>query len=70
VVLKRVPLGSLREDFLIPGMNFVRDRNWGGKAVAEKAYAFIICLFNTKKLRNESDQLGMLTRTGYFNCSD
>jgi len=29
VVLKQVPLGSLREEFLIPGRNFFPGRNWG-----------------------------------------
>jgi len=33
VVLKREPLGSLREEFLIPGRKFVPGRSWGGKAV-------------------------------------
>jgi len=36
VVLKREPLGSLREEFLIPGRKFVPGRNCGGKAVDEK----------------------------------
>jgi len=35
VVLKREPLGSLREEFLIPGRKFVPGRNWRGKAVDE-----------------------------------
>jgi len=29
VVLKREPLGSLREEFVIPGRKFVPGRNWG-----------------------------------------
>jgi len=36
VVLKRVPLGSQREEFLIHGKKFVPGRNWGGKSVDEK----------------------------------
>jgi len=32
VVLKREPLGSLREEFLIFGRKFAPGRNWGGKA--------------------------------------
>jgi len=36
VILKREPLGSLGEEFLIPGRKFVPGRNWGGKAVDEK----------------------------------
>jgi len=31
VVLKREPLGSLKEEFFIPGMEFVPGKNWGGK---------------------------------------
>ena len=40
VVLKREQLGSLREEFLIPGRKFVPGRNWGGKAVDEKTLSF------------------------------
>jgi len=36
VVLKQVPLGSLNEEFVIPGRKFVPGRNWGGKTVDEK----------------------------------
>jgi len=36
MVLKRVPFGSLREEFFIPGGKFVSGRNWGGKGVDEK----------------------------------
>jgi len=36
VVLKRELLGSLREEFLIPGRKFIPGRNWGGKDVDEK----------------------------------
>jgi len=36
VVLKREPLGSLKEEFLIPRRKFVPGKNWGGKAVDEK----------------------------------
>jgi len=38
VVLKRLPLGSLREEFLISRKKFVPGRNWGGKAVDEKKF--------------------------------
>jgi len=31
-----VPLGSLREEFLIPGRKFVPVRNWRRKAMDEK----------------------------------
>jgi len=46
VVLKREPLGSLREEFLIPGRKFVPGRNWGGKAVNEKTKN-IIFIYST-----------------------
>jgi len=36
VFLIRAPLGSLREEFFIPGKEFIPGRNWGGKAVDEK----------------------------------
>jgi len=39
VVLKLEPLGSLREEFLIPGRKFAPGRNWGGKVV-EKNLSF------------------------------
>jgi len=35
-----VPLGSLREEFLIPESKFVPGRNWGGKTVDEKTSSF------------------------------
>jgi len=31
-----VPLGSTREEFLIPGRKFFPERNWGEKSVDEK----------------------------------
>jgi len=40
VVLKREPLGSLREEFLIPGRKFSPERNRGGKYVGKKAKSF------------------------------
>jgi len=40
VILKRGPLGSLWEEFFIPGMKFVPGRNWEGKAVNEKNLSF------------------------------
>jgi len=54
VVLKRVPLGSLKQEFSIPGRKFVSAWNWGGKAVDEKkTQIFVIWLFTTQKLHNE-----------------
>jgi len=48
VVLKRVPPGSPREEFLIPGRNFVSGRNWGGNVVDGKAlFLLFVYLFNT-----------------------
>jgi len=53
VVLKRVPLDLLREEFLIPRRKFVRVRNWGGKAVDEKT-RFLWFIYSThKELHNE-----------------
>jgi len=54
VVLKREPLGSLREEFLIPGGKFAPGRNWEGKAV-EKNVSFSSCWCNQhiKKLHSE-----------------
>jgi len=49
VVLKRVPLGSLREGFLVPGRKFVPWRNWGGKAVNEKTRNFYYLFINTQR---------------------
>ena len=47
VVLKRESLGSLREEFLIPGRKFVPGRSWGGKAVDEKTcLCYYISLIN------------------------
>jgi len=40
MVLKREPLGSPREEFLIPGRKFVPGSNWGGKVVGEKTLSF------------------------------
>jgi len=40
VVLKRKPLGSPREEFLIPERKIVPGKNWGGKAVDEKNFSF------------------------------
>jgi len=40
-------VGSLREEFSIPGRKFVSGRSWGGKTKDEKTYVFIICSFNT-----------------------
>jgi len=40
VVLKGEPLGSLRQEFLIPERKFVPGRNWGGKAANETNLSF------------------------------
>jgi len=54
VVLKRVPLGSQREKFFIPGRKFVSGRNWGGKGEDENALNFMICLSIRTKLHKET----------------
>ena len=46
VVLKREPLGLLREVFLILGRNFVPRRIWGGKTVDEK-HLFLLLAYST-----------------------
>jgi len=53
VVLKRVPLGSLREEFLIPGRKFVPGRNWGGKALDVKTLSFYYLFIQHRKLHSE-----------------
>jgi len=58
VVLKDEPLGSLREEFLIPGRNFVPGRNWGGKAVDEKTLSFYYYFIQHIKT----------VRLGWFRC--
>jgi len=40
VVLKRVPLGSLRVEFLISGRKFVPGRDWGKKSCGWKKLSF------------------------------
>ena len=53
MVLKQVPLGSLRK-LLIPGRNFFPTRNWERKAVDEKNLKFILFVYSThKKLHDE-----------------
>jgi len=49
VVLKPEILGSLREEFLIPGRKFSPGRNCGGKAVAKSEVFIPISLLNTLK---------------------
>jgi len=49
VVLKREPLGSLLDKFLIHGRRFVPGRNWGENQWMKKIEMFNICLFNTSK---------------------
>ena len=53
VVLKREPLGSLREEFLIPGRKYVLGSNWGGKGMDEKGLNFYHLFINTLKLHKE-----------------
>ena len=42
VVLKREPLESLREEFLIFGKKFAPGKNWGVKAVEKKKFLFLL----------------------------
>jgi len=52
VLLKRVPLGSRKEEFLIRGRIFVPGTYWGGKAVYEKTLSSYV--YSThKKLHNK-----------------
>ena len=53
MVLKRVPLGSQRAKFFIPGRKFVSGRNWGEKSEDENALNLIICLTIRTKLHEE-----------------
>jgi len=46
-------LGSLREEFFIPRRKFVSGRNWGGKAVHEKASSFYYLFIKHIKKHNE-----------------
>ena len=46
MALKRQPLGSLREEFLIPGRKFVPSRNWRGKAGDEEIPFVVYCHHN------------------------
>jgi len=64
VVLKKwVPLGSLREEFLILGRKFVSERNWGRQAVDETALSFYYLFIHHKILF-----VNMLVEI-FFNCS-
>jgi len=47
VVLKREPLGSLREEFIFPGRKFVPGMNRGGNAVDEIAL-FLLLVYSTQ----------------------
>jgi len=47
VFLERVPLRSLREEFLIPERKFVPGRNWGGINVNENTLSFYYLFLNT-----------------------
>ena len=49
VVLKRESLGSLREEFFIPGRKFVPGRNWGGKAVEKSLMYLFLLVYSTHK---------------------
>jgi len=42
-----VPLGSLREEFFIPGRKFVPGKKWGAKSEDEKAIKFDYLFINT-----------------------
>ena len=49
MVLKWKPLGSLREEFWIPGRKFVPGRNWGGKAAKINPSFLFILVYSTHK---------------------
>ena len=49
VVLKREPLGSLREEFLIPARKFAPRRNWGGRAAEENLKFLFLLVYSTQK---------------------
>jgi len=49
VVLKREPLGSPREEVLIPGRKFAPWKNWGGKAVGKKQKFLFVLVYSTLK---------------------
>jgi len=54
VVLQRVPLTSLKEEFLIPERKFIPGRNWRGQTVGEKKLPFLLFFYLThNKLYNE-----------------
>jgi len=55
VILKKLPLGSLREDVLIPGSRFVPGRSLGGKSVDGKTLHFYD-LFN-QRMKNCTTRL-------------
>jgi len=62
VVLKREPLGSLREEFLILGRKFAPGRHWGGKAVKKKLKFLFLFVYSTrKKCTMRLVQMGMST---------
>jgi len=48
VALKREALGSLREEFLIPGRKFAPGRNWGGKAVEKNLKFLFLLVYSTR----------------------
>jgi len=59
-----MPLGSLREEFLIPGRRFVAGRNWGGEAVDEKNLTFSLVVYLTHiKLHSEVGLHGNICST-------
>jgi len=68
-----MPLGSLMEEFLIPGRNFVPGRNWGGNAVDYETFSFYYLFIQHIKtaqqgwFRWESPQYAS---TSCFTCSD
>ena len=55
VVLKREPLGSLREEFIIRGRKFVPGKNWRGKAVGEKTLNFYCYVIQHIKITTQRD---------------
>jgi len=64
VILKREPLGSLKEEFCIPGRKFVLGMNRGRKAVDEKNVSFYYYFIqHIKKLSSKVDLDGNVYST-------
>jgi len=49
VVLNREPLGSVREEFLIPGRKFAPGSNRGGKVVEKNLNYLFLLVYSTHK---------------------